>query len=169
MDTNLLREVLARWASGVVVVATMTDSGRRHGMTASSFSAVALDPPLISICLTTTSTTQRLIEQSDIFTVSILGHDHEPIGRRFAGMDKSGTTDRFGQERWDTAQTGAPVLADAVGWLDCRVAARHEAGDHTIILGTVQAAATPRSAEPLIYHARTFCKLRNAMMQGVIQ
>ncbi|MFG1941499.1 flavin reductase family protein [Nonomuraea sp. NPDC048826] len=165
MDANLLREVLAQWASGVVVVATVTTSGRRHGMTASSFSAVALDPPLISVCLTTTSTTQRLIERSDIFTVSILSHDHEPIGRRFAGS-KSEAADRFGQERWETAETGAPVLADAVGWLDCRVSARHEAGDHTIILGEVKAAAAPRQAAPLIYHARAFRDLRNATAQG---
>ncbi|MDA0632652.1 flavin reductase family protein [Nonomuraea sp. MCN248] len=161
MDPILLREVLAQWASGVVVVATVTDAGRRHGMTASSFSAVALDPPLISVCLTTTSTTHRLIERSEIFTVSILSHEHEPIGRRFAG-GKPAAVDHFGPERWDAAKTGAPVLADAAGWLDCRVAARHEAGDHTIVLGEVLAAGVPRRTAPLIYHARAFRELRDA-------
>ncbi|MEV6278850.1 flavin reductase family protein [Nocardia sp. NPDC051832] len=164
MDPTYLRTVLAQWASGVVVVTTLRPGGGRHGMTASSFTSVALDPPLVSVCLATGSTTCRSVRRSGVFAVNMLGHDHEDIGRRFAAPGDAG--DRFAVTsgagrplavpQWDTATTGAPVLADAVAWVDCVVAACHPAGDHTIVLGLVQDAAAPRPAPPLIYHDRTY-------------
>ncbi|WP_067701430.1 flavin reductase family protein [Nocardia jejuensis] len=154
MDTTYLRAVLAQWATGVVVVTTVHGDGERHGMTASSFTSVALEPGLVSVCLASGSTTCRMIRRSGVFAVNVLGHDHEDIGRRFAGGGAD--TDRFAVGHWDTATTGAAVLAEAVAWLDCVVTACHPAGDHTIVLGLVQDAATPRPAPPLIYHDRTY-------------
>ncbi|WP_326822145.1 flavin reductase family protein [Streptosporangium sp. NBC_01756] len=157
MDVGSFRDALSQWASGVTVVTTAFD-GLRHGMTASSFSGVALDPPLVSVCLTTAGATHRMIEHSGVFAVSILGHDHGPVGRHFAGV-RNGHPDgagRFSTGRWETAGTGSPVLGDAVGWFDCRVAQTHAAGDHTIVLGEVLTVGTPRNAPPLIYHARLF-------------
>ncbi|WP_067814615.1 flavin reductase family protein [Nocardia inohanensis] len=154
MEPTALRSVLAQWASGVVIVTTVRDNGTRHGMTASSFTSVALEPPLVSICLASESTTCRSIRDSGVFAVNVLGHDHEHISRRFAGTPVRG--DRFALGRWASATTGAAVLADAVAWMDCVVAACHPAGDHTIVLGLVQEAAAPRPAPPLIYHDRTY-------------
>ncbi|WP_194818185.1 flavin reductase family protein [Nocardia sp. XZ_19_385] len=154
MDPTYLRTVLAQWASGVVVVTTLREGGGRHGMTASSFTSVALEPPLVSVCLATGSTTCRSVRRSGVFAVNMLGHDHEEIGRRFATPGDA--DDRFAVGQWDTATTGAAVLADAVAWVDCVVAACHPAGDHTIVLGLVQDAAAPRPAPPLIYHDRTY-------------
>ncbi len=152
MDTQHLRAVLAQWASGVVVVTTTADGGR-HGMTVSSFTGVALDPPLVSVCVTTHGTTGRIIRRSGVFAVNVLGGRHEDIGRRFSGPAAG---DRFALGDWTTATTGAAVLADAVAWMDCVVAACYPAGDHTIVLGRVRAAATPNPHTPLIYHDRTY-------------
>lgn len=153
MEPQYLRTVLAQWATGVVIVTTRTRDGERHGMTASSFTSVALDPPLVSVCVASDGATCRMIRDSGVFAVNMLGSDHRQIGRRFAGP---ATADRFALGRWETATTGAAVLADAVAWVDCVVAACYPAGDHTIILGLVQDAATPRPAAPLIYHDRTY-------------
>lgn len=155
MQSTNLRAVLAQWATGVVVVTTIHSDGAPHGMTASSFTSVALEPPLVSICVAAAGTTGRLIRDSGIFAINVLGHDHEDIGRRFA-TSNLGTQERFAVGRWDTAPGGAAVLADAVAWLDCEVVACHPAGDHIIILGLVRDAATPRPAAPLIYHDRTY-------------
>ncbi|WP_068000845.1 flavin reductase family protein [Nocardia pseudobrasiliensis] len=154
MDPHHLRTVLAQWATGVVVVTTTRPDREPHGMTASSFTGVALTPPLVSVCLLSSGTTCREIRRNGVFAVNVLGHDHEQIGRRFAESDRA--ADRFALGDWDAATTGAPVLTDAVAWLDCLVTACHTAGDHTIVLGSVQDAATPRPAAPLIYHDRTF-------------
>lgn len=153
MEPQYLRTVLAQWATGVVVVTTLDEQRGRHGMTASSFTSVALHPPLVSVCVASTGATCRMIRRSGIFAVNVLGSDHEEIGRRFAGP---AADDRFTRGHWETATTGAAVLADAVAWLDCAVAACYPAGDHTIVLGMVQDAATPRPAAPLIYHDRTY-------------
>ncbi|MFI6866047.1 flavin reductase family protein [Nocardia sp. NPDC050406] len=155
VDPTNLRAVLAQWATGVVVVTTTRADGERHGMTASSFTSVALDPPLVSICLASASTTCRLIRHSGVFAINVLGHDHEDISRRFA-TSSSEVGDRFGVGEWRRSASGAAVLTDAVAWLDCVVAACHPAGDHTIVLGLVQDAAAPRPAPPLIYHDRTY-------------
>lgn len=156
MDPTFFRSVLAQWASGVVVVTTVSNGdGRRYGMTASSFTSVAIDPPLISVCLASGGTTYRMIRGSGVFAVNMLGHDHRDISRRFARSDSTGA-DRFAEGEWDTAWTGSPVLADAPAWLDCVVTACHPAGDHTILLGSVQDAAKPRPAAPLLYHARNY-------------
>ncbi|MEU8900329.1 flavin reductase family protein [Nocardia sp. NPDC048505] len=154
MESTYLRAVMAQWASGVVVVTTLRDKHIRHGMTASSFTSVALRPPLVSVCLATDSTTCRAVRASGVFAVNVLGRDHEHLGRRFAAPGNG--DDRFALGRWETATTGAAVLAEAVAWVDCVVAACHPAGDHTIVLGLVQDAATPRPAPPLIYHDRTY-------------
>jgi len=156
VDPTFFRAVLAQWASGVTVVTTVGNGdGRRYGMTASSFSSVAVDPPLISVCLASAGTTYRMIRRSGVFAVNMLGHDHRDISDRFATPEIAGR-DRFANGDWDTAWTGSPVLADSLAWLDCVVTACHPAGDHTILLGSVQDAATPRSAAPLLYHARTY-------------
>lgn len=154
MEPAYLRTVLAQWASGVVIVTTIREDGERHGMTASSFTSVALDPPLVSVCLASDGTTCRMVRRSGVFAVNVLGSEHRDIGRRFAepGQD----ADRFAVGDWSTATTGAAVLTDATAWLDCVVAACHPAGDHTIVLGMVRDAAVPRPAEPLIYHDRTY-------------
>ncbi|WP_290050638.1 flavin reductase family protein [Nocardia nova] len=153
MDSQYLRTVLAQWASGVVVITTPAAGGGRHGMTASSFTSVALDPPLVSICVVSQGTTCRMIHDSGVFAVNMLGSDHQEIGRRFSAPASG---DRFATGRWQTAATGAAVLADAVAWVDCVVAACYPARDHTIILGLVQDAAIPRPAAPLIYHDRCY-------------
>ncbi|MFI6043804.1 flavin reductase family protein [Nocardia sp. NPDC051321] len=156
MDPAHLRTVLAQWASGVVVVTTIRPDGGRHGMTASSFTSVALDPPLVSVCLAGRGATCRMIRRSGVFAVNVLGHDHQDIGRRFAAAAAPEHADRFASGNWDTAVTGAAVLTEAAAWLDCTVTACHTAGDHVIVLGLVRDAAVPRQAAPLIYHDRTY-------------
>ncbi|MEU4317841.1 flavin reductase family protein [Nocardia fluminea] len=150
-----VRAVLAQWATGVVVVTTIREDGTRHGMTASSFTSVALEPPLVSVCLVSGGTTCRLVRRSGTFAVNMLAYDHRDIGRRFADAN-SDPEDRFALGDWRTTADGATVLGDAVAWLHCTVTGYHPAGDHTIVLGRVSAAATPRAAAPLIYHDRTY-------------
>jgi flavin reductase (DIM6/NTAB) family NADH-FMN oxidoreductase RutF len=169
VDATLFRSVLALWPSGVGVVTTLapaSDGGppRPHGMTASSFSSVSLDPPLVSVCLGNHLATRRLVASAGAFAVSFLGKDQAAIGQRFAGP---GAGDRFAGSRWETAETGCPVLADATGWLDCRIAQAHPAGDHTIFVGLVVAAATPRVTAPLLFHSRSWGQLADPLPEEI--
>ncbi len=67
--------------------------------------------------------------------------------------------DRFSGARWAAGQTGSPVLTDSIGWLDCAVAHAYPGGDHTIFVGEVLAAATPRRVAPVLFHSRAWSRL----------
>jgi hypothetical protein len=77
------------------------------------------------------------------------------VGKRFAGLDPD-VRDRFEGLALTTAATGCPVLTDANAWMDCEVAHAYPGGDHTIFVGLVREAATPRTSAPLLFHSRTW-------------
>lgn len=153
VDATTFRDVMAQWPSGVTVVTTLSGDAAWHGMTASSFSSVSLDPPLVSICLSRTLYSHQLIADSGVFGVNVLAKDQTDVGRRFAGMDP-GVEDRFAGETWTTAATGAPLLDSALGWFDCRVVHAYPGGDHTIFVGEVLAGQAARRSAPLLFHSR---------------
>ncbi|WP_328477600.1 flavin reductase [Actinoplanes sp. NBC_00393] len=165
MDSQTFRTVLGQWPSGVCVVTTAGPRGA-HGMTASSFSSVSLDPPLVSVCLGNHLPSRALLGEAGKFALSFLGKDQAHIGRRFAGQ-QPGITDRFAGLDWITTPNGCPVLADAVAWLDCRVAHAYPGGDHTIFVGEVTAAATPRIISPLLFHSRNWMQIADPLPASV--
>lgn len=152
VDPATFRDVMAQWPSGVTVVTTLVD-GAWHGMTASSFSSVSLDPPLVSVCLDRRLYSHGLISGSGVFGINVLAKDQAEVARRFAGM-VPGVEDRFAGETWTTADTGTPLLDSALGWLDCRVVHEYPGGDHTIFVGEVVAGHAARRTAPLLFHSR---------------
>ncbi|MEU4420756.1 flavin reductase [Actinoplanes sp. NPDC024001] len=165
MDGQTFRTVLGQWPSGVCVVTTTGPQGV-HGMTASSFSSVSLDPPLVSVCLGNHLPSRALLGEAGKFAISFLGKDQAHIGRRFAGQVPE-ITDRFAGLDWATTPNGCPVLADAVAWLDCRVAHAYPGGDHTIFVGEVTEAATPRLISPLLFHSRNWGQVADPLPASV--
>ncbi|MEU8243083.1 flavin reductase [Actinoplanes missouriensis] len=154
VDSTTFRSVLGQWPSGVCVVTTAGPTGV-HGMTASSFSSVSLDPPLVSVCLGNHLPSRAVLGEAGKFALSFLGKDQAHIGRRFAGQER-GVSDRFAGLDWTITPNGCPVLSDAVAWLDCRVAHAYPGGDHTIFVGEVTEAALPRIISPLLFHSRNW-------------
>ena len=165
VDAAAFRAALGQWPTGVALVTTVMD-GVAHGVTASSFSSVSLDPPLVSVCLARTAFAHDLVRDSGVFGVTILGKDHAALGQAFARYQPD--VDRFAGHAWVTAVTGAPLLAEALGWLDCTVVHAHDGGDHTIFVGQVQAADTPRTTSPLLYHSRTWGQLADQLPGEVV-
>lgn len=153
IDATTFRDVMAQWPSGVTVVTTLSGDAAWHGMTASSFSSVSLDPPLVSICLSRNLYSHQLIADSGIFGVNVLAKDQTDVGRRFAGMDPE-VEDRFAGESWTTSATGVPLLDSALGWFDCRVVHAYPGGDHTIFVGEVLDGHAARRSAPLLFHSR---------------
>jgi 3-hydroxy-9,10-secoandrosta-1,3,5(10)-triene-9,17-dione monooxygenase reductase component len=47
---------------------------------------------------------------------------------------------------------GSPILEGTVGYLDCRLHADHEAGDHQIFIGEVVQLGFDPDSEPLLFH-----------------
>ena len=95
-----------------------------------------------------------LLEASH-FAVNILAAHQEPLSRRFSGLDEHKRFDGVGYSR---GQSGAALLDDALAHIECRRVAQHEAGDHTVFIGEVEA-ATAHTDRPLLYYRGGYAQL----------
>jgi flavin reductase (DIM6/NTAB) family NADH-FMN oxidoreductase RutF len=144
------RAALGAFATGVTVITTR---GEDHlfGMTANAFSSVSLEPPLVLVCVISGTEGARVIEQNKIFAVNMLGATQEAISRYFASKERPRGLDAFREVPHDVAVTGAPVLEGITGFLDCKLHATHEAGDHVIFIGEVLALGSYPDVRPLLF------------------
>jgi flavin reductase (DIM6/NTAB) family NADH-FMN oxidoreductase RutF len=141
-----MREVLGTFATGVVIV---TAIGRQPlGFTCQSFVSVSLEPPLVSFDPARTSTTWPRIRDVGRFCVNVLAHDQHELSELFALPG----ADRFADVAWTPSPLGAPILGGVSAWIDCELAAEHDAGDHTIVLGAVRYLDADAGRYPLIYY-----------------
>ncbi len=152
------RDALRHFPSGVTIV-TMRAGDQVHGLTVSAFASVSPDPPLILIMIDQRHHAHTIMEaEGAVFAVNILGEDQSELSNRFAWVKDE---DRFAEGDWGTEVTGAPILQDALAWLDCTIQSRARAGTHTIYVGEVQKAGVPRpDSEPLVYWNRGYRHLR---------
>ena len=154
IDKNEFRRVLARFAAGVTVVTTKGADGKPYGLTATAFTSVSLIPPLVLVCIGKASESYEHFGAHRVFGVNFLRHHQEDLSQHFA---VSGG-EKFATVHWSTKVTGAPILDDALGWLDCKIVASHDAGDHTIHVGEVEAADAHDDA-PLVHYAAKYARL----------
>lgn len=143
-DPRQFRQVLGHFLSGVTVVAVRHD-GETRGMTASAFSSLSLDPPLVLVCVGHKAHLHALLRADGRFSISILAQDQGPVSNHFAGYAPDVAV------TWDDTFGGTPVVAGALAWLDCAVQELHPGGDHTIVIGRVERAAVADGA-PLAYY-----------------
>lgn len=151
------RDALRHFPSGVTIV-TIQHEGSLHGLTVSAFASISPAPPLIMVAIDNRHRAQALLQQpGTTFAVNILRQDQADLSNRFAWVKDE---DRFGDGNWISALTGAPVLADALAWLDCTIYAHYAAGTHTIYVGEVQASQAPAPDQPpLVYWNRAYRRL----------
>jgi flavin reductase (DIM6/NTAB) family NADH-FMN oxidoreductase RutF len=159
ISSESYREALRHFPAGVTIV-TLKAGEEIHGLTVSAFASVSPDPPLVAVIIDRRHVAQQMLELEDaVFAVNILAADQVELSNRFAWIKE----DRFGAGDWKTAVTGAPVLADAVAWLDCKIYSRLPAGTHTIYIGQVVASEVPRpDGTPLVYWNRDYRQLDTA-------
>ena len=148
IDANEFKNALKQWASGVTVVTAQSQEQEPKGMTATSFSSVSLDPPLILVCLNQSAETGALVLEQQAFAVNILSSDQIAISNQFAGG--SSQTQRFADIEWQTGDNGSPIISEALVKLECSVVQQVAAGSHWVVIGEVQKAII-RSGEPVLY------------------
>ena len=157
LDPEQLRQSMRAWTSGVTIV-TASHAGEQHGMTVSSFTSVALEPPIIIISLQTASRTHTLVTQANAFAVTILSEDQQEISNRFAGRIAD-TEDRLAGLETELLVTGAPLIKGGLAYLDCTVMQSISIGTNTLFLAEVVAARGNGEGRPLVYHDRKYHKL----------
>lgn len=158
---DAVKATLRLWASGVTIVTTATPD-HRAGTTASSFTSVSMEPPLILVCLYHGVEITKQIEANGHFAVSILGDGQSDLSTQMAGFSPIPEgEDRFYGFDWHIAATGSPIYSEAAGWLDCKLHTIYDGSTHKIIVGEV--VATGRSEQdtpPLIYFNRGYRQIK---------
>lgn len=153
------RRVLARYATGVVVVTVCVD-GEDHAMTANSFTSVSLDPPLVLICVDRRTRFYQAISARDVWAVSILGGQSRDAASWFATRGRPLRGQFTGYRTARGEASGALLLDDALGRLECRTEAVHPGGDHDILVGRVVSLDITddddAASSPLIYYRHGF-------------
>jgi 3-hydroxy-9,10-secoandrosta-1,3,5(10)-triene-9,17-dione monooxygenase reductase component len=151
-DHARFREVMGYFCTGVAVVTAM-DGAAPVGFTAQSLTSVSLVPPLVLVCPAKTSSTWPRIKQAGAFCANVLGQDQEAVCRAFA----TSGGDKFQGVGWaPTGATGSPLLHDVLAWVDCRILAEHDAGDHVIVVGRVVDLGVRPDGSPLLFYRGGF-------------
>jgi flavin reductase (DIM6/NTAB) family NADH-FMN oxidoreductase RutF len=88
------------------------------------------------------------------YALNILSESQEHLSRRFALRGPKEVDD----VTWITASSGAPILADALAWVDCRLAEILPGGDHDIFIGEILAGDC-RDGLPLVYFCGQYRRL----------
>jgi flavin reductase (DIM6/NTAB) family NADH-FMN oxidoreductase RutF len=156
INTSEFRLAMGHFATGVTVVTSQFE-GKPAGFTANAFTSVSLDPPLVLVCIDLHGLSLKAIESSRHFAVNIMSMDSIETVRCFArnGSEKYET---FCSVHYHVEETGAPILDEAIAWVDCRVTASYPGGDHLIILGEVVAVAS-HADDPLLYYRGSYFSL----------
>jgi flavin reductase (DIM6/NTAB) family NADH-FMN oxidoreductase RutF len=148
IDPRLFRRVMGSFASGVTVVTTAADGPdgpEVRGMTVSAFMSGSLEPPLCVISIRKAARMHPLLLAAGHFGVSILAKSQERISSHFAGVPMP----NFEPELIWAGRT--PMLANATAVIAADTAARHDCGDHTLLLGRIRHMAAA-GFPPLLVH-----------------
>ena len=145
------KDAFARYPTGVTVVSCAPPGRTPLAITVNSFTSVSLTPTLVLWCIDKGSSVFDAYERADNYAVSILAHDQAEASNRFATPGRHDFLDGEAE----AFVTGAPLLRGRLAGFDCAVEARHDAGDHVILVGRV-AHFDSRAGKPLIYAGRQY-------------
>ncbi len=155
MTQEEFRKVCSRFATGVAVLTVADSSGSPHGLTVNSFTSVSAAPPLVLVCIDNGCTLLPMFENASHFGLSFLAEEQQDLSTRFAFVPER----RFDGVSWTASANGIPIIAGVLGWMDCRIVQRIEAGDHRILIGEVTAAQSRVDGHPLLYFGSGYRRL----------
>jgi flavin reductase (DIM6/NTAB) family NADH-FMN oxidoreductase RutF len=146
VPSDLFRQVMGNFATGITVVTTRDSHGQPYGLTVNSFTSVSLDPILVLVCLDNRLTGLQAFRDSKSFGVSILSEHQEDLSRMFAKKD----SERPSSIYFD-GKLGLPLLRNSLAVMECKTVKIYEGGDHQIFLGEVESAEVLQKDHPLLY------------------
>ncbi len=150
-----LRAAMRHFPTGVTVLTT--GGPYLHGMTANAFLSVSLSPATVLCCVNHGARMHDAIAGAGFFAVSVLAGDQEAVARHFADRDRPAGAAEFDPVAWwPGPRTGAPLLAGALAWIECQLAAVHDGGSHAILLGRVLGTDCVAARDPLLFFRGTF-------------
>lgn len=156
-------EAMSDLPAAVSVVTTSTDNGEPRGATVSSMTSLSRKPPMLLVCLDSGSETLAALECNKNFVVNVLSEGQEDLALRFASKG----SEKFQLSSWSTTSSGIPVLDDVCISFDCEVKSLVPAGDHSIVVGSINNLDHDAGKDPVVYHRRRMFGLRDEMQIAV--
>ncbi len=152
------RRTLGHFATGVTVITVARDETRVHGMTANAFASVSLEPLLVLVCISHSARTHALVQARRRFGVNVLAEDQRRLAEYFTSPEQDEESAKRLGVSYRRTVLDTPRLEGCLAWLECRLAASHEAGDHTIFVGEVEDVMV-RDGRPLLRYLGRYCRL----------
>jgi len=154
------RRVLSHFPTGMVAVTAFHHE--TVGMAIGSSCSISLDPPLVGFFVDRSSSTWPAIERAGSFAVNVLGEDQADLCRHFSRKG----ADRFAGVDWTPGRKGAPLIDDALAWIECEIADVVDVGDHRLVIGSVLDLDVHRRARPLIFFRGELTSLDAGVADG---
>jgi flavin reductase len=155
VEPDQLRETLRRFATGVAVITAGLDAPQ--GMTANAFTSVSLSPPLVLVCVNKSAAIHSTVLDRGCFAVSVLSGRQEYVARYFADHSRPRGQEELDVVGWSRGPcTGSPIIHGALAWMECALAAAHDGGDHSILVGSVLASEHGAGRDALLFFGGAF-------------
>ena len=153
-DAMDLRHAFACFPSGLIAIGALHE-GKPHGMVASSFTSVSLQPPLVSVCFAKTSGTWQVLRQLPRVGLSVLSENHRAVASDLSARG----TDKFVNVAWRASEAGAVYVDDAGLWVEGSFFQIVDAGDHDVAILEIERIKSFPEVSPIVFHASTYTQL----------
>jgi flavin reductase (DIM6/NTAB) family NADH-FMN oxidoreductase RutF len=134
---KLRRRVLWTMPSGLYIVGSRAGD-RRNGMTLNWSMQVSFDPKLLAISVEREAFTHELIAEGRVYSLNIVDREDRAIVRKFTKpveVDEAAST--LNGFPYHDGRTGAPILDQAVAYIECEVRQEVDCGGHTLFIGEI--------------------------------
>ena len=135
---------------------TIDLSGEKLGLTIGSVVSLSLEPPLVGVSVAREAAMHELLREAGEFALSLLAGDQDAVAQHFArGVPPFAHWQGIPLREAE----GPPQIAGALGWVRCRMAAEHPAGDHTLFVGEVSSAEVGHGGPALVHVGQSYVSL----------
>jgi flavin reductase (DIM6/NTAB) family NADH-FMN oxidoreductase RutF len=148
LNESAKKTVLRHFPYGLYAVTVMSE-GEDHGMTANWVMQAAFAPPMVVVAMRNDSKSLPMIRDARAFAINVLGAGQRELAAQLGRSSRQTPYKLHTVPTRPAPTTGAPILTDSLGWLECRLVATMPSGDHTLVLGEVVEAGLEREGEPL--------------------
>jgi flavin reductase len=131
--------------------------GERLGLTVGTVLSLSLEPPLVGVSVSRQAAMHELLREAGGFALSLLRGDQEAVAQHFArGVPPLA---HWHGIEWREGSLGAPLLEEALGWVEARLVDEHETGDHTLFVGGVVSVEQGRPGPALVHVGQRYVSL----------
>jgi flavin reductase (DIM6/NTAB) family NADH-FMN oxidoreductase RutF len=133
MVQNSVERVLEMFPYGLFVVGSMSQTSP-VAIIANWATQVSFRPPLVMLAIEENSRMRTAIEESGIFSMSLLGAGETETAKKYA---RSPSQQSKEEPKLAISESGMPFAEEAAGWIGCRVVQTVSTGDHLTVVGEV--------------------------------